>query len=279
MVLPIAGSERSNFFYALALLPKTKREAMRRVYDFCRHTDDIADDENATVEMKRQRLKEWREDVNACYNGNPSHPVLRALTPVLHKFHIPQEYLLALIDGVEMDFTHSRYETFEELKKYCYGVASTVGLISLQVFGYTHESTRAYAVDLGYALQLTNILRDIKQDAANGRIYLPLEDLRRFNYDEASLLASRNDERFTALMEFEATRARQYYAQARSHLDRGDRKRMFAAETMDAIYFRLLQKIERANYDVFTERIAISNSRKIMIALRYWIGSHFIFSE
>ncbi len=278
MSLNLVAPERSNFFYALSLLPNEKREAMRRIYDFCRHTDDLADAENVPLEIKRERLQTWREEVEACYHGNALHPILRDLKSVLDRFDIPKEYLLTLIDGVEMDLTKTRYETFEELKKYCYAVASTVGLISIQVFGYKHEETREYAINLGYALQLTNILRDIKQDAANGRIYLPLEDLRRFHYDETSLLASRYDERFIALMKFEVSRARQYYTQARSLLQRDERAAMFAAQTMDAIYFRLLNKIERARYDVFTERIAVSTPRKILIALRFWLGSHLTLS-
>src|SRR5579872_5556012 len=156
MTLGLATPKRSNFLYSFALLPKREREAMHHIYDFCRYTDDLADEGTSEIETKRARLALWREEVEACYHGTASHPILRGLKTVLDHFNIPKEYLLALIDGVEMDLTQTRYETFEELREYCYAVASIVGLISIQVFGYKHEETREYAVNLGYALQLTN---------------------------------------------------------------------------------------------------------------------------
>ncbi len=253
------------------LLPKPKREAMLRIYDFCRYTDDLVDEDNAGIEEKQERIHKWREEIEACYKGNVTHPVLLALKDIIEKFNIPKEYLLTLTDGVEMDLHQTRYETFEELCEYCYAVASVVGLISIQVFGFKHEQTREYAVQLGYALQLTNILRDIKQDAQKNRIYLPLEDLRTFGYDEESLLSSRYDERFTALMKFEAARAREYYRNARSLLLPDERQAMVAAEIMDAIYFRILMKMERRKYNVFAERLRVPNARKIFIALTCWL--------
>ncbi len=253
---------------------------MHRIYDFCRYTDDLVDESTAEIELKRTRLASWREEVEACYHGTrmighgASHPILRGLRMVLDHFEIPKEYLLALIDGVEMDLVKTRYETFEELREYCYAVASTVGLISIQVFGYKHEETREYAIQLGYALQLTNILRDVKQDAANGRIYLPREDLRAFGYDEQSLLSAQYDERFISLMQFEVSRARDYYSNARSLLRKDERHALFAAEIMDAIYFRLLHKIERAEYDVFSKRISVSAPHKLLIAFRFWANRY-----
>src|ERR1017187_10387853 len=199
MTASVVTPERSNFSFSFALLPRSKRNAMHRIYDFCRYTDDLVDDENADKEMKIERLRQWRGEVEACYNGNPRHPIMLEFSKVLVQFDIPKDYLISLINGVEMDLKKDRYETFEDLQKYCYGVASTVGLMCIQVFGYRHEETREYAINLGYALQMTNILRDIRQDAAVGRIYLPLEDLRTFNYDEESLLASRYDSRFIQL--------------------------------------------------------------------------------
>jgi len=274
MTLSLANPKRSNFLYSFTLLPKREREAMHRIYDFCRYTDDLVDEGTSEVELKRIRLASWRHEVEACYQGKVSHPILRGLHTVLDHFEIPKEYLLALIDGVEMDLIKTRYETFEELREYCYAVASTVGLISIQVFGYKHEETREYAVNLGYALQLTNILRDIKQDASNGRIYLPLEDLRRFDYDEQSLMDSRYDERFISLMKFEAERAKDYYSKARSHLRNDERHALFAAEIMDAIYFRLLRKIELADYDVFARRISVSAPHKLLLAFKFWANSY-----
>jgi phytoene synthase len=269
MVLPPAGPRRSNFLYSFMLLPKQKREAMLRVYDFCRYTDDLVDEDAET--NKQELLNEWRGEVEACYEGRATHSVMCALQDTVRQFNIPKEYLLQLIDGVEMDLHKTRYETFEELCEYCYAVASVVGLISIQVFGFKHEQTREYAVQLGYALQLTNILRDIKQDAAKNRIYLPLEDLRTFGYDEQSLLSSRYDEKFTALMKFETARAREYYRNARSLLLPDERQAMVAAEIMDAIYFRILGKIELASYNVFADRIRISNPQKMLIAFSVWM--------
>ncbi|MFI5202700.1 MAG: phytoene/squalene synthase family protein, partial [Candidatus Kapaibacterium sp.] len=158
MTLSLATPKRSNFLYSFSLLPKREREAMHRIYDFCRYTDDLVDEGTSEIETKQARLRSWREEVEACYRGTASHPILRGLHSVLDHFEIPKEYLLALIGGVEMDLIKTRYETFEELREYCYAVASTVGLISIQVFGYKHEETREYAIQLGYALQLTNIL-------------------------------------------------------------------------------------------------------------------------
>ena len=275
MTLSLATPKRSNFLYSFSLLPKRERDAMHRIYDFCRYTDDLVDEGTSEIESKRERLAAWREEVEACYRGMASHPILRGLHAVLDRFEIPKEYLLALIDGVEMDLTKTRYETFEELRPYCFAVASTVGLISIQVFGYKHEETREYAVNLGYALQLTNILRDIKQDALNGRIYLPQEDLRAFGYDEQSLIDSRYNEQFIALMKFETNRAKDYYSKARSLLRNDERPALFAAEIMDAIYFRLLRKIELAKYDVFSKRISVSAPHKLLLAIAGWANSYF----
>lgn len=263
--------KRSNFYYALSLLPKEKREAMRAIYDFCRHTDDLADNSNAALDEKKSKLDTWREDVRRCYMGTALHPLLQRISQHLVRYNIPEEYLLTLIDGVEMDLTKTRYETFEELKKYCYAVASVVGLMSLQVFGYKNEQAKAYAICLGYALQLTNILRDISQDAAQGRIYIPLEDLHRFNVSENDILDNRYGNEFQNLMHFEVTRAEQFYAEARRLLPLEDRSRLFAARTMDAIYHRLLRKIAQAHSKVRSKRIRVSNFYKIVTAFRFWL--------
>lgn len=248
---------------------------MHRFYDFCRYTDDLVDEDNSEIQIKHARLERWREEVQACYNGTANHPVLRGLRMVLDHFDIPKEYILALIRGVEMDLEKSRYETFEELREYCYRVASTVGLISVRIFGAKHEATLEYAENLGYALQLTNILRDVKQDALKGRIYLPLEDLRRFNFDEGGIFKSKYDDRFIEMMKFESERAKHYYSKARSVLRSDETGTMFAARIMDAVYFRLLTKIERANYDIFSKRISVSAPHKLLIAGKYWASSHF----
>ena len=269
----VIAKERSSFFYSFSFLPRAEREAMHRIYEFCRFTDDLVDDETPeTVAQKRDKLTWWREEVERCYQGTSEHPILKRLSKVLTRFNVPKEYLLTLISGVEMDLDKDRYETFEELKEYSYAVASVVGLISIEIFGYKHEETKEYAVQLGYALQLTNILRDVEQDAAKGRIYLPLEDLRRFNYSEQELLNRVYNPAFVALMQFETERAKQYYSNARALLRDDERATLFAARIMDSIYFRLLRKIERANYNVFAKRVAVSSSHKLAIALKFWLN-------
>jgi phytoene synthase len=279
--------EKSNFLYSFSLLPKDERDAMHRIYDFCRYTDDLVDEDivipeyeaelrySAIAEKKRLRLGWWRKEVERCYDGASTHPILKNLYKVLLRFKIPKQYLLTLIDGVEMDLVRDRYETFEELKEYCYAVASIIGLICIEVFGYKHEETREYAVNLGYALQLTNILRDIKSDAAKGRIYLPMEDLQRFGYSEHDLLAGNYTWQYIELMKFETARAREYYFAARKMLRKDERFTMFAAEIMDAIYFRLLRKIELAEFQVFERPIKVSTPHKLLIVAKFWINRFF----
>ncbi len=284
--------ERSSFLYSFSLLPRDERDAMHRIYEFCRYTDDLVDEDIVVPEYeadlrrpralplpisekKRLRLKWWRREVERCYEGKSTHPILKNLYKVLIRFKIPKQYLLTLIDGVEMDLVKNRYESIDELKGYCYAVASVIGLICIEVFGYKHEETREYAVNLGYALQLTNILRDIKQDAAKGRIYLPLEDLRRFDYSEADLLAGNYNWQFIELMKFETARARAFYFAARKQLRKDERFTMFAAEIMDAIYFRLLRKIELSEFAVFDRRIKVSTPHKLLLVAKFWINRFF----
>jgi phytoene synthase len=276
---------RSNFFYSFSFLPKDERRAMQSVYEFCRYTDDLVDEDipleipginlrsEVAIEKKRIRLQWWREEVEKCYAGTSKHPILFSLHKVISRFKIPQQYFLTLIDGVEMDLVKNRYQTFDELHEYCYAVASIVGLITIEIFGYKFEQTKEYAVDLGIALQLTNILRDVKKDAAMGRIYLPQEDLRRFGVTEEDLLMGRYNVPFINLMRFEVARAKSYYLSARSKLAKNERFTLFAARIMDAIYFRLLRKIELAEFNVYQKRITVSAPHKILIALKFWFGS------
>lgn len=280
--------EKSSFYYSFSLLPRDERDAIQQVYAFCRYTDDLVDEESVTIgssvdiateleiEKKRLRLKWWRNEVEKCYAGTASHPILKGLHKAILRFKIPKQYFLTLIDGVEMDLVKNRYETFGELKDYCYAVASIVGLICIEIFGYRHEATKEYAVDLGIALQLTNIIRDVGEDAGKGRIYLPQEDLRRFRYTEEDLLARRYDRHFVELMEFQTVRARAYYNSARAHLRKDERFTMFAAEIMDAIYFRLLRKIEIAQFDVFEKRIKVTTAHKLLIVSRFWMNRFFL---
>ncbi|HZX49331.1 MAG TPA: squalene/phytoene synthase family protein, partial [Nitrospirota bacterium] len=199
------------------------------------------------------------------------HPVTVELKPYIDKYCIPQKYFLELVKGVEMDLTINRYNTFEELHKYCYRVASVVGLICTEVFGYKNAETMGYAVDLGIAMQLTNILRDIKADAERGRIYLPTEDLRKFNYTESELISSQYNKAFVELMKFEAQRAWSYYRRAEKTLPREDRKAMVAGEIMRAIYSRILGKIEASKYNVYSSTPQLSKLQKIYIAFSTWI--------
>jgi phytoene synthase len=286
-VLPMPQQHTTNFFYSFSMLPKEEREAIHTMYAFCRYTDDIVDTEIVSqsgsklpnyeaVQRKRERLNKWRVEVERCYNGSSTHPVMKPLSAVVHRFAIPQQYLQILIDGCERDIIHNRYETFQELKEYCYAVASIVGLISIEIFGYKYDETKEYAVNLGYALQLTNILRDIKADKDNRRIYLPLEDLRRFDYSEEDVERELYNDNFIELMRFQTRRAREYYHKARAALRADESKTMFAAEIMDAIYYRLLEKIELADYNVFRGRISVSTPHKLLIALRLWTKMHLL---
>lgn len=278
---------KTSFYYSFSLLPRDERVAMHSVYAFCRYADDIIDEdetaagagglvesgeERARVLRKRERLNRLRLEVDRCYRGESRHPILAPLSSVVRRFNIPRQYFLTLLDGMEMDLSQSRYSTFEDLREYCYCVASVVGLICIEIFGYQYEETKEYAVNLGIALQLTNILRDIPSDADRGRIYLPREDLATFGYSEEDLLARRYNLPFIELMRFETRRAREYYGRARAALRPDERKTMFAAEIMDAIYYRMLEKIELNEFNVFGRRkISVSTPHKLWIAVKLWL--------
>ncbi len=262
---------KTNFYYAFVFLPRPKREAIFAAYAFSRHTDDLVD---ARAEGDpSESLARWRAELDACYDGRPLHPITRRLAEALRQFPIPKQLFRDLIDGVEMDLTTRRYETFEALYEYCYRVAAVIGLICIEIFGYTNPRARDYAVSLGIALQLTNILRDLRADAEQDRIYLPREDLLRFGVTEDDLRAPRCNDALRALMAFECGRARDYYARAAALLPREDRTLLFSAEIMGHIYYRLLEKIERRPHDVFTRRVALSTPRKFGIALGLWAKS------
>lgn len=265
----LVKKSRSSFYYSFLFLPKPKREAIYAIYALCRSVDDIADDPGDVAE-KAERLKAWREELDRCYTGRPTHPITEQLRDCLSRYPIPQVYFEALLAGVEMDLTINRYPTFDDLYRYCYRVASVVGLICIEIFGYRREQTKEYAVNLGLALQLTNILRDLKTDGQRGRIYLPQEDLQRFGYAEEDLLHCRYTPAFLPLMQYEADRARQYFGQAARSLPPEDRKNMVSAEIMGRIYRETLEAIEKKNFRVFEDRIALSSARKIQLALSTW---------
>jgi len=265
----IEKNKRSNFYYSFLLLPKPKREAINVVYAWCRTTDDIVD-EDESAKRKYVRLRQWSREFERSIDGNSRYPLLNRLSQTIQRFNIPLHHFHDLIKGMEMDIVKTRYATFDELREYCYRAASTVGLICTEIFGYKNEGAKEYAINLGIALQLTNILRDIKADAAKGRIYLPLEDLERFGYSEDELLAGEYNHRFVRLMKFECERARSFFKQAIVHLSEEDKPLFLAAQIMEAIYFRLLQDIERAEYNVFAKRIRLFSLTKLLITVGVW---------
>jgi phytoene synthase len=258
-------ASKSNFFYSFLFLPRDQQEAIHHVYRFCRVVDDVADSDLPAPE-KKVRLDEWRREIADCYAGNPRDPVMKPLLDSIRTFGLSRQFFDELVDGVEMDLTVSRYETFGDLSRYCYGVAGTVGLLCVQIFGVPLDRYRDYAVGLGTAFQLTNILRDLKTDAARGRIYLPAEDLRRFGYSEADLLAGTYNDSFVRLMVFEYERAREFYRRARERVRPEDRKKLLAAEIMTGIYGSILERIRAARFNVFEEAISLPSFRKVLIA-------------
>ena len=271
----ITKNSRTNFYYAFLFLPKAKREALYAVYAFARLVDDAVD-RAPSPQAAADAVAGWRAELDRVYSGAAhqpfGHPVARQLSVVVKQYRLSRDLFDALIDGVEMDLTHHRYDTFEQLSRYCYRVASVVGLICIEIFGYRNPATKDYAVAQGMAFQLTNIRRDIRTDAATGRIYLPQEELARFGYGEAELLAHHQNDAFVELMTFQCERARAYYDKAAGLLPAEDRRSMLASEIMGGIYRRLLGEIEGRRYNVFEEEIRLSAPTKLLIALRIWSG-------
>ncbi|MBK6797136.1 MAG: presqualene diphosphate synthase HpnD [Acidobacteria bacterium] len=275
----LARTIQSNFFYSFLFLPKHKREAIIDVYGFCRAVDDVVDDleengsngasENA-VRLAHSELDRWRVELDSLYLGKPEKPLALKLQRVLERFPMPQEYFEEMINGCEMDLSKNRYESFEELYQYCYRVAAITGLMSIEIFTYQSPQTKEYAINLGIALQLTNIIRDIKEDSSRDRIYLPQEDLRRFGYSEEDLFNRVINDNFRKLMEFECKRAQDYYDRAQSLLPEVDRPTLTAAITMGRIYHRLLEQIEQVGYDVFNNQIRLHRPERFLIALTEW---------
>lgn len=276
-VTAITRSSNTSFYYSFALLPRQKREAIHAVYAFCRYSDDIVD-EGPDERRKVVLLRRWRMELSKAERGVSGFSLLNQLSAVARKFGIPFEHFFELLKGMEMDLTKKRYETFDELHRYCYLVASSVGLMCREIFGYRNESTRDYAINLGIALQLTNILRDLKDDARRDRIYLPQEDLKRFGYTEDDLLHCRYTPTFVELMKFECDRARAYFDAARDSLKDEDKRFFFAARIMWSIYAHTLRRIEAADYNVFERRISISRLLKLLIAFRYWLSHRLKYS-
>jgi len=268
----ITRKSASNLALAFVLLPRERRDAMSALYAFCREVDDIADDEARPIEARRAELARWREDLARAYGTEaPQYPVNRELQPVIQTYGLDRRLFDDLLAGVEMDLAIRRYESPEDLDLYCYRVASVVGLLSIEIFGYRDPACRAYAVNLGKALQLTNILRDVGSDAARGRIYLPLSDLRRFGVTEREILEGTYSDRFVALAAEIAARARAFYRQARETLPAVDRRSMAAAELMGAVYWRVLRKLERNKFRVLgSSTSGLSKAHKVALVLQAW---------
>lgn len=266
----ITRRSASNLALAFILLPRDKRHAMAALYAFCREVDDAADNDEIPAEKRSELLDHWRDDIAAAWAGGaPELEVNRELQQFIPKYHLPLEHFHALIEGMRMDLTLTRYETMAELEVYCHRAASVVGLLSIEIFGYRNAACRDYAVHLGKALQLTNILRDVEADAARGRIYLPLELLRKFGVTETSILHGDYSPNYGRLAAQVALHARRHYERARELLPREDRRAMIAAELMGAVYWRLLLKLERESFNVFNaEPVRIGKPRKIWLILR-----------
>jgi 15-cis-phytoene synthase len=269
----ITRKSASNLALAFVLLPKAKRAAMSALYAFCRQVDDVADEESAPVEKRRADLAAWREDIRrAVEGGAPQFAVNRELQPVIALYRLPFTYFDELIRGVEMDLDIKRYQTYEELEAYCYRVASVVGLLSIEIFGYRNPACREYAVHLGKALQMTNILRDVRVDAERGRIYLPLAELERHKVSPAEILGFEYSDRFGRLAESVAAQARKHYLLARQTLPAEDRRAMIAAELMGSVYWRLLRQLERQRFNVFGPApTRVSRGQKILLIFRTWL--------
>lgn len=269
----ITQKSASNLALAFIVLPPDRRVSMSALYAFCREVDDVADDESRPVEERRVALQSWRTDVSrACEGLEPLFPVNRELRPVISRHGLPFHLFDELIQGVEMDLDRQRYETYEELEKYCYRVASVVGLLSIEIFGYRDPGCRDYADALGKALQFTNILRDVGNDAQRGRVYLPEEELRRHGVTASDILAGRRTEGFESLAAAFAGRTREYYVLARSRLPAVDRESMVAAELMGSVYWKLFRRLERRRFPVLDpEPVRLSKPRKLAVLLLAWM--------
>jgi phytoene synthase len=265
-----AATSGSSFYYSFLFLPPERRRAITALYAYCREVDDIVDDAG-DAGVAQAKLAWWEQEVGRLYSGDPLHPVTRALAPHLRSFSISRDNLLLVLEGMAMDLRQNRYLDYAGLARYCHNVAGVVGEMAAGIFGASDEGTYAYARTLGLALQLTNIVRDVGDDARRGRVYLPLEDLRRFGVTAADLLAGRYVDGYLPLMQFQARRARQAYADALAALPAADLKAQRPGLIMGAIYATLLDEIEREDFRVLHQRIALTPLRKLWIAWRTWM--------
>ena len=268
----ITRREAKNFYYAFLTLPQERRRAIYVAYAFCRYCDDAVDTAES-VDQKMATLESLHASLNDAYTGRTSDPLFLALADVADRHDIPEEYFKQVIHGVESDLTKVRYQDFEELRSYCYQVASVVGLICLQIFGYKDDSAREHAIDLGLAMQLTNIARDIQEDLGLGRIYLPQDEIARFGYSEEALEAGIVNESFIDLMRFQAQRARGYFDSGFKLLPYLSPRSRACPAVMGQLYSKVLQRIEEAEFDVFQHRISLSKTEKLRVTAQTWFTS------
>jgi phytoene synthase len=265
-----AAASGSSFYYSFLFLPPERRRAITALYAFCREVDDVVDETNE-LQIAAAKLAWWRNEVANLFAGKAQHPVTKALAVFTEQFSIDAKRLNEIIDGMEMDLTQTRYLDWAGLQSYCYCVASVVGLLAAGIFGYRDARTLEYARELGIAFQLTNIIRDVGEDARKNRIYLPIEDMKNFGVPAADILQSKETPEFKRLMAFEATRAREHYEKAMQALPRSDRKPQRPGLIMAAIYRTLLDEIERDGFRVLTQRTSLTPLRKFWIAWKTWI--------
>ena len=262
----------SSFYYSFLFLPPERRRAITALYAFCREVDDVVD-ECADAQLAHTKLGWWNLEIGKLFEGNPNHPVTRALQPHLDAFGISAERLNEIIAGMEMDLTQTRYLDFIGLERYCYHVAGAVGLLAAGIFGYSDPRTLDYAKDLGTAFQLTNIIRDVGEDARKNRIYLPMDELKKFEVPASDILQAKYSDNFRELMAFQARRAESFYEKALQSLPAGDRRSQRAGLIMAAIYRATLAEIEREGYKVLTQRTSLTPLRKLWLAWKTWIAA------
>lgn len=260
----------SSFYYSFLFLSPERRRAITALYAFCREVDDTVD-ECTDQSVARIKLAWWRNEVSQTYEGKPTHPVMQALQPHLAIYDLKQQHMQAIIDGMEMDLDQTRYLDFPAMQRYCWHVASVVGILSASIFGVTNPQTLAYAEKLGLAFQLTNIIRDVGEDARKGRIYLPVNELQQFNVTAADLLNARHSDKFENLMRFQVERAKKVYEEAFALLPKEDRRAQRPGLMMAAIYRTLLDEIERDRFHVLTQRISLTPIRKLWLAWKTYI--------
>ncbi|HVF62921.1 MAG TPA: presqualene diphosphate synthase HpnD [Casimicrobiaceae bacterium] len=260
-----AAKSGSSFYYSFLFLPPPRRRAITALYAFCREVDDVVD-ETREPDVARAKLAWWRHEIAATFDGRPQHPVAQALVPVVHDHALDAADFQTIVDGMAMDLDHVRYPDFAALETYCHRVAGVVGVLSARIFGAVHEATNRFARDLGIAFQLTNVIRDVGEDAIRGRIYLPQEDLARFGVAQSQILKREYTSGFQELMAFQVARAREWYARALAQLPDEDRHSQRAGLVMAAIYRSLLNEIERDRYRVLDRRIALTPLRKLGLA-------------